>query len=408
MGYINPFLSKIDKLDSSRTNFYDEFTKNGYLIKNRSGKPYPTDSGGFSGTLIDFTNEKARNRTKEIIKDMIRLGFKGWMADFGEALPFNAVLNSGESAETYHNAYPTEWAKVNAEAISEMGETDNIFTFHRSAYSSSQKYANTYWTGDQMVTWDEHDGFKTAILAMTTSGMSGMALNHSDIGGYVSISLPIAGTNLSIYSRSNELLNRWLEMNAFSPFLRTHDGIVPGVNSQFYSDAKNLELFVYFSKVYEAMFDYRKSVFTEASEKGYPATRPLYAHFEDDPEVYDIKYQYLLGSDLLVAPVVEESRLTWEVYLPEGVDWEHLWTKKIYKGGQKVKVRSEIGKPPVFFKASNVLLKKAQKKILSIPRNWDAMPENIMPCLANYEEASEDGYSKQDGETCFVIPELKK
>ena len=174
----------------------------------------------FSGTLIDFTNSKARERTKEIIKDMIRLGFKGWMADFGEALAFDAKLDSGVSAEKYHNHYPTEWAKVNAEAIEEMGESENIFTFHRSAFTGSQKYANTYWTGDQMVTWDEHDGFKTAILAMTTSGMSGLSLNHSDIGGYVSISLPLAGSNIGVYTRSNELLNRWLEMNTFFSILK--------------------------------------------------------------------------------------------------------------------------------------------------------------------------------------------
>ena len=67
-------------------------SKSNFFIKNKNGEPYETDSGGFSGTLIDFTNEMARKRTKDIIKDMIRLGFKGWMADFGEALPFDAVL----------------------------------------------------------------------------------------------------------------------------------------------------------------------------------------------------------------------------------------------------------------------------------------------------------------------------
>ena len=133
MGYINPFLSEIDSLEKSRTDFYEEFKTNGYLVKREDGSPYSTDSGGFSGTLIDFTNSKARERTKEIIKDMIRLGFKGWMADFGEALAFDAKLDSGVSAEKYHNHYPTEWAKVNAEAIEEMGESENIFTFHRSA-----------------------------------------------------------------------------------------------------------------------------------------------------------------------------------------------------------------------------------------------------------------------------------
>ena len=255
-----------------------------------------------------------------------------------------------------------------------------------------------------MVTWDEHDGFKTAILAMTTSGMSGLSLNHSDIGGYVSISLPLAGSNIGVYTRSNELLNRWLEMNTFSPFLRTHDGIVPGVNSQFYSDPKNIELFSYFSRVYTALFDYRKEVFAEAYDLGYPATRPLYAHHEDDEKAYEIKYQYLFGRDMLVAPVVEKARLTWEVYLPEGSSWEHLWSGKVYKGGESVKVRAEIGKPPVFINPSNPVLKRAQKEILSIPVKWKEMPSNVLPCLNNHTEANKEGYASQDGEKCFVIP----
>jgi len=79
---------------------------------------------------------------KQVIKEnMIKVGQAGWMADFGEYLPTDALLHSGESAELYHNRYPAEWARVNHEAIAEAGREADITFFSRAGYSGSSKQA---------------------------------------------------------------------------------------------------------------------------------------------------------------------------------------------------------------------------------------------------------------------------
>jgi alpha-glucosidase len=89
----------------------------------------------------------------------------------------------------------------------------------------------------------------------------------------------------------------------------------------------------------------------EGADLGYPVQRPLFMHYENDSEAYDIQYQYLFGSDVLVAPVVEPGVVRKEVYLPED-EWVHLWTGKEYKGG-RVTVDAPVGYPPVFYLKSS-------------------------------------------------------
>lgn len=148
-----------------------------------------------------------------------------------------------------------------------------------------------------MVTWDGHDGLKSAITGRLSSGFSGMSINHSDIGGFIGMQKSFGGINFVNFTRSKELLIRWIEMNAFSPIFRTHEGNNPEVNHQFYSDELTLKVFSYFAKVYTALAPYRDILFKQAHERGYPVVRHPLLHFPNDPEVSRLKYQYMLGSE---------------------------------------------------------------------------------------------------------------
>jgi len=94
-----------------------------------------------------------------------------------------------------------------------------------------------------MVDWDEHDGIKSAVTSLLTSGLSGSRLQHSDIGGYPAIDNPLLR-----YHRPKELLLRWIELGAFT-IVRTHEDNIPEVNHQFYSDEETLRHFVRFARV---------------------------------------------------------------------------------------------------------------------------------------------------------------
>jgi hypothetical protein len=188
MIYINPFLTNTKGHDE----LFNEAVAKDYLVKTTSGEPFLNKNTNFYAGLIDLTNPETRTWIKGIIKDVLigKAGASGWMADFGEALPFNGKLYDDADPTVRHNRFPREWAKVNREAIEEARRGDDIVFFTRSGFTT---YSTLFWLGDQMETWGEYDGIKTAVVGLLSGGVSGFSLLHSDTGGYVSLSLKIAG-----------------------------------------------------------------------------------------------------------------------------------------------------------------------------------------------------------------------
>ena len=347
MTYVSPFLADSSDKKNLRRDLFEEARSNGYLVQNDKGEPYMIRISDFSAAMVDLTNPEARVWYKEIIKDEVMAsGVSGWMADFGEGLPYDAVLHSGESAASYHNRYPEEWARLNREVIQASGKGDDIVFFTRSGYTGSPEYSTLFWLGDQLVSWDGEDGIKTAVTGMLTSGLSGYGLTHSDIGGYTALDHPLVR-----YHRSKELLMRWTEMAAFTAVFRTHEGNRPEDNHQIYSDKESLRRFSHFAKVYAAWKPYRKELVKEASETGLPVVRHPFIHYPGDPEVYDLDYQFMVGSEFMVAPVLDPGENEVEVYLPAG-RWVHAWTGEVYgssKNGVYETVHAPIGEPAVFY-----------------------------------------------------------
>jgi len=336
LTYINPYVA-------SDRDLCEEAAKRGYLTKDVNGKDYHVEFGEFYAGVIDLTNPAAWDWYKGVIKqNLIALGCGGWMADFGEYLPTDTVLHNGVSAEIMHNAWPALWAKCNYEALEETGKLGEILFFMRAGYSGSQKYALMMWAGDQNVDWSLDDGPASVIPAALSLGMSGHGLHHSDIGGY---------TTLFEMKRSKELLLRWCDFSAFTPMMRTHEGNRPGDNWQFDSDAETITHFARMITVFTTLKPYIKDAVAQNAKSGLPVMRPLFLHYEDDAHTYTLKYQYLFGRDLLVAPVYEEGRSDWTLYLPED-NWINVWTGKPHRGGE-VTVDAPLGKPPVFYRAES-------------------------------------------------------
>jgi alpha-glucosidase len=137
MTYVGPWLADAAKKENHRRNLFKEAARNGYLVKNRDGEPYRVKTTDFYAAFVDLTNPEARTWMKAVIKDeLIGSGASGWMADYGEGLPYDAVLFSGADPKSYHNRYAEEWAQLNREAIREAGREDDIVFFNRLATSS--------------------------------------------------------------------------------------------------------------------------------------------------------------------------------------------------------------------------------------------------------------------------------
>ena len=229
LGYINPFIVNPKEKGSFKRNLYEEAQSKGYLIQHPKGGTYLIKNTSFSAALIDLSNPEAYNWLKEVIKkEMLAIGIKGWMADFAEALPFDAVLFEGHSKQ-WHNKYTEVWSKLNREVIEEVSGKGELLFFNQAGFTKSPSYSTLYWMGDQLASWRREDGIKSAVVGLLSSGFSGISMTHGDIGGYIATTLPnlpfrIPGLS---FVRSKELLMRWIEFSAFTTIFRTHEGNQP-------------------------------------------------------------------------------------------------------------------------------------------------------------------------------------
>jgi alpha-glucosidase len=203
------------------------------------------------------------------------------------------------------------------------------------------------WAGDQNVDWSEDDGLISVIPAALSLAVCGMGLHHSDMGGY---------TTLFGMKRTRELFQRWVELSAFTPLMRSHEGNRPGDNWQFDSDDETLDHLARLGQLFQALAPYRRRLIAENAATGIAVMRPLFWEFEGDEACWAIKDQFMLGADLLVAPVVREGYRSRKVYLPAG-DWVQLGTRKRFARGSgeggTYTVLAPIGRIPVFARADS-------------------------------------------------------
>lgn len=361
MIYVNPFLADMTNRPGGRPALYDVAEVAGYFIKRADGSTYATDQGDFKAGMIDLSNPAAREWYLHTLTEKIgETGALGWMADFGEGLPLDAVAFDG-TALAWHNHYPQAWAEFNAElrqrlaAASGRSPSDYV-TFFRAGYSRSPEHARLFWLGDQTVTWDRHDGLASALTGLLSSGFSGFALQHGDVGGYTSTVPP-----LPKLVRDRELLARWGELLAFSPVLRTHEGNRPTLNVQVYDDEATLADYARAAKLHAAWRPLREKLMAEAFETGLPVVRHAWLTYPDDPRSADVHSQFFLGPDVLVAPVLRRGAQSVSAYLPRGSGtWLHAFSsgadnaEHAAQDGRWVSVAAPIGQPGVFVRTDSV------------------------------------------------------
>jgi len=350
VSYINPYLVDVEKKQKVRRNMFREAKERGFLVRRQNNEVYTVGNGGFDAGLVDLSNPDAYQWLKDIIKtNMIDTGVSGWMGDFGEALPYDSVL-AGASPKSFHNQYPERWAQLQREAIQEAQKEGDVVFFSRSGSIKSPGYSTLFWLGDQMISWDEHDGMKSSLTGLLSGGLSGYSLNHGDIGGY--LSLRIGKFPLGFYRRSEELLTRWMEFGAMTPVFRIAEGNSLGV--QYYSNHRTWKALARNIKLFQAWFDYRKTLFREAETHGLPVVRHMMLEFPQDPLSFRLGQQYMLGSDFLVAPVMDPRRKKLNVYLPAG-NWTHVWRGREFNldSGRWVEVDAPIGEPAIFVRSGS-------------------------------------------------------
>lgn len=330
LGYVNPYIAN----DAS---MFAEGVQLGYFaLQQDSDEVALVDFGEFECGVVDFTNPAAADWFVDRIigREMLDFGLSGWMADFGEYLPTDVRLFDGSDAMEAHNRWPVLWAKVNAEAIARRGKTGDAVFFMRAGFSGVQAHCPLLWAGDQCVDFSRHDGIGTTITAALSSGLVGNLVSHHDVGGYTSLGIV----------RTEELLYRWIDLGAFTPVMRSHEGNRPDDNLQIDSRPELLAHFARMSQLHTRLAPYVRHVLDEGQASGLPAQRPLFLHY-DNPGLHEVQDQYLYGSDLLVAPVIE-SGVTGRNAIVPSEGWADFWTGEPIPQGTHW-FEAPHGKPPV-------------------------------------------------------------
>ncbi|MBO6935736.1 MAG: hypothetical protein JJ863_12200 [Deltaproteobacteria bacterium] len=333
LGYINPFVIR-------EREHYDPMAAMGLLIQDDTGAPYVFGTFKGESSLPDLTNDATRDFVRTFMTAMVDdYGMDGWMADFAETLPHDAVLSNGEPSRMEHNRYPVRWQELNNGLMREE-RGDDYAIFSRSGWLGSQATAQIVWIGDQEADWEHTDGLPTVIPALLNLGLSGVPFVTHDIAGY------------SGGPSTKELFLRWTELGAFTPVMRTHEGLAARTNWSWDADAETTAHFRRFARIHQALVPEIATLADEAATRSMPILRHMVLEFPDDRAVVGIDDQFMFGPDLLVAPVVEEGATSREVYLPAG-DWFHVFTGERFEGGGEVAVDAPIGTPPVFHRGSD-------------------------------------------------------
>lgn len=329
LAYLNPHMSIEGRL-------FAEASQAGYLVRKTEGGNFINDMGGFMAGHLDLTNPDACGWYKEIIKEnILNQGFSGYVADMGNYLPAKAVLYNGESPNRMHNRWPVLWAKLNREAVREAGRTADAVFYTTTGYGGSCGQTMMTSTGDHNTGWGREDGLPSAITASLTLALSGMGLSLSDIGGNVSFAA----------RRNKELFLRWAEFATFTPVMKTFD-----LPKQFTydTDDETLTIFARLTRVHASIAPYIRAYVKDNAAMGIPLMRPLCVAFPDEEAFRQEDSSYMLGGELLVAPILQKGKKERKVLLPEG-HWVHLWSGRQYIQGEHT-VAAPIGKPPVFYR----------------------------------------------------------
>jgi alpha-glucosidase len=353
LTYLNPFFSDPSNFtDTGRAgfrNFFAEGLARGYFVQRPAAdgagtEPYLQQSLSITFATLDVTNAAAVRWMQAIIRDEVlnATGAAGWMCDFGEYLPFDAVFPAAAApteAAALHNAFPEHWARLTAEALQQAGRADDVVFFARAAFVQSPRHVPLFWLGDQLQSWDAYDGLASLFLGSLSSGLSGHAVTHSDVGGYNAV-LPAGDgaddDGADVFVRDAELLARWAEAAAFShAVLRTHVGSsLDGRVAQVYDSAETVAAFARSSRVFAALAAYRREeLLPQAQRRGWPLTRPLFFHYAPPlaavatqpmrpalraawAALFNESRSFLFGRDFLVTPTVARGALRTEVTFP--------------------------------------------------------------------------------------------
>lgn len=298
----------------------------------------------------DFTEQRVRRWWGSQYRELVQHGIAGVWHDMNEPATFEEDTGHtlphstrhgfdgyGGDHREGHNLYGLSMAKAAYEGLLEMQPDRRPWILSRSGWAGLQRYAWS-WTGDVESSWE---ALQMTLPSILNLGLSGMPFSGPDIGGFSG-------------SPSRELFLRWFQLAAFLPFFRSHSAWDTEPREPWRFGKQALDILRSFLELRERLVPLLYTLCWQASQTGHPLVRPLFWDFPDEPLVSDVQDAFLLGTCLLVAPVLEASARRRQVPLPSA-GWYHFWDDRRLGGGRRASLPAPLERIPVLVRAGSVL-----------------------------------------------------
>ena len=299
-----------------KNRYFSELIEKDMYVKNGNGElPY-------EDVVLDFSNPETVKWYQDKLAGLLNIGVSAIKVDFGEAAPLNGIYASGKSGWYEHNLYPVRYDMAVSEITKKL-HNENIM-WARAAWAGSQRYP-LHWGGDAATT---NTGLLGTLRAGLSFGLSGFSFWSHDMGGFVK-------------STPEDLYCSWIPFGFLTSHTRAHGA--PPTEPWLYDSKRVQDVFRKSAEMKYRLMPYVYAQAKECTEKGLPMLRALFVEFPDDPGAWKVDDEYLFGSQILVAPLLESGMTGRTVYLPEG-KWIDYQTEKVYEGGWH---RIEAGSLPI-------------------------------------------------------------
>jgi len=325
----------INSYIAQKSPLFKEAMANGYLLHNEDGSIFQTDLWQAGMGIVDFTNPDACAWYTAYLQKLIDQGVDCFKTDFGERIPCHVRYHDGSDPVKMHNYYTYLYNKTVHDLLEKNFGKDRAVLFARSATAGCQQFP-VHWGGDCS---SNYDSMAETLRGGLSLGLGGFGYWSHDISGFEQSGTP-------------DLYKRWVAFGLLSSHSRLH-----GSNSYrvpWLFDEESCEVVAHFTRLKARLMPYLLETSRQAHVCGTPMLRAMVLEFNHDMQCRTLDTQYMLGDNLLVAPILNDQSLA-HYYLPEG-KWTHLLSGEVKTGGKWYQETYDYFSLPLFVKENSLML----------------------------------------------------
>lgn len=326
--WINPYIGQCSSL-------FDEGVKNGYFIKKKDGSVFQCDMWQPGMAIVDFTNPAACEWYAAKLKTLCEMGVDAFKTDFGERIPTDVVYFDGSDPYKMHNYYSYLYNKTVFNVLKEFYGENKACVFARSATVGGQQFP-VHWGGD---CFSNYESMWETVRGGLSLCLSGFGFFSHDISGFEATGTP-------------DLYKRWSAFGLMSTHSRLHGNSSYRVPWNF--DEESCDVLRHFTKLKGRLMPYLFANAVKTHLKGIPMMRAMVMEYADDPATHSLDRQYMLGDNLLVAPVFDESGIC-SFYLPNVGTWTDIQTGETLAGGKWYEKKYDYFGMPLYAKPNSII-----------------------------------------------------